>query len=161
MRTKEDKVKVILDEIQKNNQFRLHMVLVIIKYKTEDFFKYNKSISKFYQKFSNSKSAVGKISNRQWFQKIDNGFYKYAVNPDFTTLYIAMESKTKLNELDLKMRFKKIKPYPVEMEVGFNDFELLKKYFFNLFDYNSGIEVFGNLKRNEYDKLAVRLAVDE
>ena len=161
MRTKEDKVKVILDEIQKNNQFRLHMVLVIIKYKTEDFFKYNKSISKFYQKLSNSKSAVGKISNRQWFQKIDNGFYKYAVNPDFTTLYIAMESKTKLNELDLKMRFKKIKPYPVEMEVGFNDFELLNKYFFNLFDYNSGIEVFGKLKRREYEALSLKLAMDE
>ena len=59
------------------------------------------------------------------------------------------------------MRLKKIKPYPVEMEVGFNDFELLEKYFFNLFDYNSGIEVFGNLKKKEYDKLAIVLAVDE
>jgi hypothetical protein len=46
------------------------------------------------------------------------------------------------------------------MEVGFNDFELLNKYFFNLFDYNSGIEVFGNLKRNDYDKLAVRMTLD-
>jgi hypothetical protein len=111
--------------------------------------------------FGGVKSFVGKISNRKWFEKIDNGFYKYSVTPDITTLYIAMESKKKLNELDLKMRLKKIKPYPVEMEVGFNDFELLEKYFFNLFDYNSGIEVFGNLKKKEYDKLAIVLAVDE
>jgi hypothetical protein len=161
MNTKEEKIKVILEKIQNNNEFKLNIVLIILKYKTEDFFKYNKSISKFYQKLSNSKSAVGKISNRKWFEKIDNGFYKYSVTPDTTTLYIAMESKKKLNELDLKMRIKKIKPNPIEMEVGFNDFELLEKYFFNLFDYNSGIEVFGNLKRNDYDKLAVRLAVDE
>jgi hypothetical protein len=33
------------------------------------------------------------------------------------------------------------------MEIGFNDFDLLNKYYFNLFDYKWGVEVFGNLKR--------------
>ena len=47
------------------------------------------------------------------------------------------------------------------MEIGFNDFELLDKYFLNLFDCNSGVEVIGNLKRNEYYDLAILMSIDK
>jgi hypothetical protein len=90
---------------------------------------------------------VGKLSNREWFKNIKNGFYKFQVNPETTTIYISLEPKKLINELDLKTRIKKIKPFPDLIELGLNDFELLDKHFFNLFDYNTGVEVFGNLKK--------------
>jgi hypothetical protein len=83
------------------------------------------------------------------------------VSPETTTIYISLEPKKTINELDLKTRIKKIKPFPEEIEIGINDFDLLDKYFFNLFDYNSGVEVFGNLKRKEYDDLALLMSLDE
>ena len=90
---------------------------------------------------------MSKLSNREWFKNIENGFYKFQVIPETTIIFIEFEPIKKLNELDLKTRIKKIKPFPEEIEIGINDFVLLNKYFFNLFDYNSGLEVFGNLKR--------------
>jgi hypothetical protein len=146
MTKKEERIKVILDNY-KNNKTKSDFVLIVLNYKTSQFFKYNLTISKFYQKITNSKSAVGKLSNRDWFKNISNGFYKYQVSPETTTIYLAFEPKKQINELDLKTRIKKIKPFPEEIEIGRNDFDLLDKYFFNLFDYNTGVEVFGNLKR--------------
>ena len=159
MTKKEDRIKVIIDNYKKNN-LKSNFILLVLTYRTQDFFKYNSSISKFYQKLTNSKSAVGKLSNREWFKNIRNGFYKYQVNPQTTTIYISFEPKRTINQLDLKTRIKKIKPFPEEIEIGINDFDLLDKYFFNLFDYNSGVEVFGNLKRKEYDDLALLMSID-
>jgi hypothetical protein len=160
MTKKEEIIKVILENY-KNKDTKADFVLIVLTYKTSEFFKYNQSISKFYQKITNSKSAVGKLSNRDWFKNISNGFYKYQVNPEITTIYLAFEPKKQINELDLKTRIKKIKPFPDVIEIGLNDFDLLDKYFFNLFDYNSGVEVFGNLKRKEYDGLALLMSISE
>lgn len=148
MTKKEETIKVTLENYQKDKK-NSNFVLVVISYKTQDFFKYNRSISKFYQKLTNSKSAVGKLSNREWFKKIENGFYKFQVTPDTTIIYLAFEPIKKLNEIDLKTRIKKIKPFPESIAVGTNNYELLNRYFINLFDYNSGLEVFGNLKRKK------------
>ena len=160
MTKKEERIKVILDNY-KNKDTKADFVLIVLNYKTSEFFKYNLTISKFYQKITNSKSAVGKLSNREWFKNIRNGFYKYQVSPETTTIYLAFEPKKQINELDLKTRIKKIKPFPDEIEIGVNDFELLDKYFYSLFDYNTGVEVFGNLKRKEYDNLALLMSLEE
>jgi len=160
MKIKEDRIQVILNDY-KNNPLKSNFVLIILNYSTQDFFKYNKSVSKFYQKLTNSKSSVGKLSNREWFKNIENGFYKYQVTPEKTTVYICLQPLRKLSELDLKTRIKKIKPYPVDMEIGVNDYKLLDKYFFNLFDYNSGVEVFGSLKKKENKDLSFLVSIDE
>lgn len=160
MTKKEERIKVILDNY-KFKDTKADFVLIVLTYKTSEFFKYNLTISKFYQKLTNSKSAVGKLSNREWFKNIRNGFYKFQVSPETTTIYLAFEPKKLISELDLKTRIKKIKPFPEEIEIGINDFELLEKYFYSLFDYNSGVEVFGNLKRKEYDNLALLMSMDE
>lgn len=160
MTKKEERIKVILENY-KNKHTKPDFVLIVLNYKTSELFKYNQSISKFYQKLTNSKSAVGKLSNREWFKNIRNGFYKFQVSPETTTIYLAFEPKKLISELDLKTRIKKIKPFPDEIELGINDFDLLEKYFFNLFDYNTGVEVFGNLKRKGYDDLALLISKDE
>jgi hypothetical protein len=146
MTKKEETIKVTIENYQKDKT-NSNFVLAVISYKTQDFFKYNRSISKFYQKLTNSKSAVSKLTNREWFKNIENGFYKYQVTPDTTIIYLAFEPIKKLKELDLKTRIKKIKPFPESIFIGINDFQLLNRYFIKFFDYNSGVEVFGNLKK--------------
>ena len=146
MNNQEERVKVIIEDYQKNKT-NSNFVLVVLTYKTEDFYKYNRSISKFYQKLTNSKSAVGKLSNREWFKNIVNGFYHFQQTPDTTLIYIAFNPLKQINVLDLKTRIKKIKPFPESIAVGINDYELLNRYFLKLFDYKTGVEVFGNLKR--------------
>lgn len=148
MNNQEERVKVIIEDYQKNKT-NSNFVLIVLTYKTEDFYKYNRSISKFYQKLTNSKSAVGKLSNREWFKNIKNGFYHFQQTPDTTLIYIAFNPLKQINVLDLKTRIKKIKPFPSSVAVGINDFELLNRYFLNLFDYKTGVEVFGNLKRRQ------------
>jgi hypothetical protein len=83
MTKKEDRIKVIIDNYKKNN-LNSNFVLIVLNYKSQDFFKYNSSISKFYQKLTNSKSVVGTLSNREWFKNIRNGFYKFQVNTETT-----------------------------------------------------------------------------
>lgn len=146
MTIQEERVKVIIEDYQKNKT-NSNFVLIVLTYKTEDFYKYNRSISKFYQKLTNSKSAVGKLSNREWFKNIVNGFYHFQQTPDTTLIYIAFNPLKQINVLDLKTRIKKIKPFPESIAVGINDYELLNRYFLKLFDYKTGVEVFGNLKR--------------
>lgn len=148
MNKKEKTIKVTLEKYQ-NDKINSNFVLIVLSYKTQDFYKYNRSISKFYQKLTNSKSAVGKLSNREWFKNILNGFYKFQVTPDTTIIYLAFEPFKELNVLDLKTRIKKIKPFPESIAVGINDYELLNRYFLKLFDFNSGVEVFGELKRKK------------
>jgi hypothetical protein len=148
MTKKEERIKVLLENY-KNKNTKPDFALIVLNYKTSDFFKHNQSISKFYQKLTNSKSAVGKLSNREWFKSIINGFYKFQETPDTTIIYLAFEPIKELNVLDLKTRIKKIKPFPESIAVGINDYELLNRYFLKLFDYNSGIEVFGELKRKK------------
>ncbi|WP_293893025.1 hypothetical protein [Flavobacterium sp.] len=97
MKIKEDRIQVILNNY-KNNPLKSNFVLIVLNYSTQDFFKYNISVSKFYQKLTNSKSAVGKLSNREWFKNIKNGFYKFQVNPEKTTVYICLEPLRKLSE---------------------------------------------------------------
>ncbi|GGC82985.1 hypothetical protein GCM10011508_07920 [Flavobacterium lutivivi] len=148
MNKKEDSIKVTLEKYQ-NDKINSNFVLVVLSYKTQDFYKYNRSISKFYQKLTNSKSAVGKLSNREWYKNILNGFYHFQQTPDTTLIYIAFNPLKQINVLDLKTRIKKIKPFPESIAVGINDYELLNRYFSKLFDYNSGLEVFGELKRKK------------
>lgn len=160
MTKKEDRIKVIIDNYKKND-LNSNFVLIVLNYKSKDFFKYNRSISKFYQKLTNSKSAVSKLSNREWFKNIENGFYKFQVTPEKTIIYIAFEPIKELNILDLKTRIKKIKPFPDSMVVGIKDYELLNRYFLKLFEYKLGVEVFGNLKRKECDDLVKLISMDK
>lgn len=147
----QQRIKSLLNEYkeQQSNRF---WYTITITFSTESFYRFVYSISEFYKKLSNSKTALpGNPTNREWWQKLDpNGFYDFTPNKETIVLSFVMETKSKLNENEFKARVKKIVPY-LEIVIKTKeqkefDFELgFEREFYQ--KYEPRIELFGDIKR--------------
>ncbi len=149
-----EKIRVLLENLKKaeNNK---PFAIVVLEYDSNEFFDKNYSISKWFQKLSNSKSATSGLTNRDWFKNIDSGFYKYSVTTDTTQIVLAFSSINPITELDLNVRINKIGPKPKELTIGIQDWELYNQYFTTLFDIKTGTETFGKLKTMDYYEVEI------
>ena len=148
----QQRIKSLLSEYKKQQEDR-YWYVAKITFSTETFYRRINSVSMFYKRLSNSKTALpGNPTNREWWQKLDpNGFYDFTPTKETIVLSFVMETKSKLNELELKSRVKKIVPY-LEINVGTKE---QKEYEFELAfereyyqQYEPKTEVFGDIKRN-------------
>ncbi len=155
------KIKSILKEFkeQQESNSNKHWYVVTITYSTESFYRRVSSVSQFYQKISNSKTTlVGHPSNREWWKELDpSGFYDFTPNKDISVLSFVLETKKKINELELKSRLKKIAPY-LEIFIGNKsqkDYEFELAFIKDFFQkYETKTELFGDVKRNKkYNEL--------
>jgi hypothetical protein len=144
-----EKIKVLLEKLKKDESNK-PFTIVILEYDTDEFFDKNLSISKWFQKLSNSKSSTSRLTNREWFKNIDSGFYKYEVTTDTTKIIMAFTSMKSIHKLDLNLRINKIGPKPKELLIGIQDWQLYNQYFNTLFDVKTGTEAFGALKTLHY-----------
>jgi hypothetical protein len=149
-----DRIKVLLEKLKKTETDK-PFTIVILEYDSDEFFDKNHSISKWFQKLSNSKSATSRLTNREWFKNIDGGFYKYEVTTDTTKIIMAFTSIKSILELDLTVRINKIGPKPKELNIGIQDWELFNQYFTTLFDVRTGTETFGTLKTMDYYQVEI------
>ena len=149
-----DRIQVLLEKLkqEKNNR---PFTIVVIEYDSDEYFDKNYSISKWFQKLSNSKSATSRLTNREWFKNIDSGFYKYSVSTDTTQILLAFSSIKPIMELDLNVRINKIGPKPKELKIGIQDWDLFNRYFTTLFDVRTGTETFGTLKTMDYYEVEI------
>ncbi len=149
-----ERIRVLLEnlkEAENNKPF----AIVVLEYDSKEFFDKNYSISKWFQKLSNSKSATSRLTNREWFKNIDSGFYKYSVTTNTTQIVLAFSSIKPIMELDLNVRINKIGPKPKELTIGIQDWELYNQYFTTLFDIRTGTETFGKLKTMDYYEVEI------
>lgn len=144
-----DRIKVLLQKL-KESENNKPFTIVVLEYDSNEFFDKNYSISKWFQKLSNSKSATSRMTNREWFKNIDGGFYKYSVKTNTTQIIVAFCSIKPILELDLTVRINKIGPKPKELIIGIQDWDLYNQYFTTLFDVRTGTETFGTLKTMDY-----------
>lgn len=149
-----ERIKVLLENL-KETENNKPFAIVVLEYDSNEFFDKNYSISKWFQKLSNSKSATSGLTNREWFKNIDSGFYKYSVTTDTTQIVLAFSSINPITELDLNVRINKIGPKPKELTIGFQDWELYNQYFTTLFDIRTGTETFGKLKTMDYYEVEI------
>jgi hypothetical protein len=149
----QQRIKSLLNEYkeQQSNRF---WYTITITFSTESFYRFVYSISEFYKRLSNSKTALpGNPTNREWWQKLDpNGFYDFTPNKETIVLSFVMETKSKLNENEFKARVKKIVPYLdiviKTKEQKEYDFELaFEREFY--YKYEPKIELFGDIKRTK------------
>jgi len=149
----QQRIKSLLNEYkeQQSNRF---WYTITITFSTESFYRFVYSISEFYKRLSNSKTALpGNPTNREWWQKLDpNGFYDFTPKKETIVLSFVMETKSKLNENEFKARVKKIVPY---LEIVIKTKEQ-KEYNFELaferdfyYKYEPKIELFGDIKRTK------------
>jgi hypothetical protein len=151
---KTDRIQVLLEKLKEEENNR-PFTIVVLEYDSDEYFDKNYSISKWFQKLSNSKSATSRLTNREWFKNIDSGFYKYSVTTDTTQILLAFSSIKPILELDLTVRINKIGPKPKELTIGIQDWNLFNQYFTTLFDVRTGTETFGTLKTMDYYEVEI------
>jgi hypothetical protein len=156
------RIKSLLNEIkeQQNNGQSKYWYVITINYSTITLYRRVSSASELYKKLSNSKSGiVGSTSNREWWKTIKpSGFYDFTPSKDISVLSFVLETKVKLNELEVKSRIKKIAPY-LEIYIGEKsqkeyefELEFIKEFFQK---YEPKTELFGDIKRpNKYFELS-------
>jgi hypothetical protein len=149
-----DRIQVLLQKL-KESENNKPFTIVVLEYDSNEFFDKNYSISKWFQKLSNSKSATSRLTNREWFKNIDSGFYKYSVSMNTTQILLAFSSIKPILELDLTVRINKIGPKPKELTIGIQDWDLYNQYFTTLFDVRTGTETFGTLKTMDYYEVEI------
>jgi hypothetical protein len=148
----QQRIKSLLNEYKEQQENR-YWYVATITFSTDTFYRRVNSISEFYKRLSNSKTALpGNPTNREWWQKLDpNGFYDFTPNKDIIVLSFVLETKVKLNENEFKARAKKIVPY-LEISIGTKEekefeFELaFEREFY--YKYEPKVELFGDIKRN-------------
>jgi hypothetical protein len=151
---KTDRIKVLMEKVRKT-QYDKPFTMVILEYDSQSFFEKNHSISKWFQKLSNSKSTTGRISNRVWFKNIEEGFYKYDITMETTKIILIFTSNKPINELDLNVRIQKIMPKPKTITISNQNWDLFTENFSTLFDTTTGTETFGKLKTMDYYEVEI------
>lgn len=151
---KTERIKVLIEKVRKT-EFDKSFTMVILEYDSQSFFDKNHSISKWFQKLSNSKSTTGRISNREWFKNVDEGFYKYDIKMETTKITLIFTSTKPISEFDLNVRIQKIGPKPKKLTISNQNWDLFTENFATLFDTTTGTETFGKLKTMDYYEVEI------
>ncbi len=150
MKKRQLKIKSFVNNLENNN----HWYIILIVFDNSTYFRRLNNINDIYKRLSNSKSSItGHPNNRFWWKKImPSGIYESVLTDEHLVLNFIMTTKSKLNELELKSRMKKICPY-VSIKISYQEKEELDKLSSsNYFSYRQNIELFGEAKR---ERLAI------
>ena len=145
MKKRQQKIKSFVNELKNNN----HWYVISIVFDNSTYFRKLNNINDFYKRLSNSKSSLtGHPSNRLWWKRIlPTGIYEPILTNENLELNFIMTTKSKLNELELRCRAKKICPY-VSIKISYQENEELDKLSSNTyFSYRQNIQLFGDIKR--------------
>ena len=150
MKKRQQKIKSFVNELKNNH----HWYFITIVFDNTTYFRRLNNINEFYKRLSNSKSSLtGHPSNRLWWKRIlPTGIYEPILTNENLELNFIMTTKSKLNELELKCRAKKICPY-VSIKISYQENEELDKLSSNTyFSYRQNIQLFGDIKRLDSSK---------
>jgi hypothetical protein len=145
MKKRQLKIKSFVNNLE-NYQ---HWYIISIVFDNSTYFRRLNNINDIYKRLSNSKSSItGHPNNRFWWKKImPSGIYETVLTDEHLVLNFIMTTKSKLNDLELKSRVKKICPY-VSIKISYQGKEELDKLSSsNYFSYRQNIELFGEAKR--------------
>ena len=145
MKKKQLKIKSFVNNLENNN----HWYVISILFDNSTYFRRLNNINDIYKRLSNSKSSItGHPNNRFWWKKImPSGIYEAVLTDEHLVLNFIMTTKSKLNELELKSRVKKICPY-VSIKICYQEKEELDKLSSSTyFPYRQNIELFGEAKK--------------
>ena len=137
--------KIITENLSKNK----NSVILNLTFDFDTFYKYNLSVSNFFKKLTNNKNSLaGRYNNREWWGSLsmdgkNDGFYRYNITQEFVRIIIFISTDSKINELELKFRIKKIIPN-FKLQVLENSDINLNEFLGDVFSLESGFSVFGD-----------------
>jgi hypothetical protein len=147
MKKRQLKIKSFVNNLENNN----HWYIILIVFDNSTYFRRLNNINDIYKRLSNSKSSItGHPNNRFWWKKImPSGIYETVLTDEHLVLNFIMTTKSKLNDLELKSRVKKICPY-VSIKICYQEKEELDKLSSSTyFSYRQNIELFGEAKKEK------------
>ena len=147
MSNTKDKFNLIINGL-KNNIGGPNYCLVILKYDTKEFYQKNVSVSELFKTLVNSIRNHMGVYNRDWYKQIKNGFYKSEETNEVITIYLGLIPFNDLDLNDLEGRITNLGPFPISLEIGFNDRDMLNGVFSNLTNMITSISVFGTSRNN-------------
>lgn len=150
MKKRQFKIKSFIKNIDNNN----HWYIISIAYENSTYFRRLNNINDLYVRLSNSKSSITSLlNNRLWWKKImPSGIYESVLTDEHLVLNFIMTTKSKLNELELKSRVKKICPY-ISIKICYQEKEELDKLTSSTyFSFRQNIQLFGDIKRLDCTK---------
>ena len=150
MKKRQYKIKSFINNLINNN----HWYVISIVFDNSTYFRRLNNINDIYVRLSNSKSSLtGQMNNRLWWKKImPSGIYEPILTDEHLVLNFIMTTNSKLNELELKSRVKKICPY-VSIKISYQEKEEFDKLVSNTYySHQQNIELFGEAKR---ERLAI------
>jgi hypothetical protein len=150
MKKRQFKIKSFINNLDNNN----HWYIISIAYENSTYFRRLNNINDLYVRLSNSKSSITSLlNNRLWWKKImPSGIYESVLTDEHLVLNFIMTTKSKLNELELKSRVKKICPY-ISIKICYQEKEELDKLASNsYFSFRQNIQLFGEIKRLDCTK---------
>ena len=150
MKKRQLKIKSFVNNLENNN----HWYVISIVFDNSTYFRRLNNINDIYVRLSNSKSSItGHPNNRFWWKKLmPSGIYHPILTDDNLVINFIMTTESKINELELKSRVKKICPY-VSIKVCYQEKEELDKLTSSTYySYQQNIELFGEAKK---ERLAI------
>ena len=150
MKKRPYKIKSFINNLDNNK----HWYIISIAFENSTYFRRLKNINDLYVRLSNSKSSLTSLlNNRFWWKKLmPSGIYHPILTDDNLVINFIMTTESKINELELKSRVKKICPY-VSIKVCYQEKEELDKLTSSTYySYQQNIELFGEAKR---ERLAI------
>jgi hypothetical protein len=148
MKKRQVKIKSFVNSLENNN----HWYIISIVFDNTTYFRKLNNINEFYKRLSNSKSSLsGHLSNRLfWKRLMPTGIYEPILTDEKLILNFIMTTKSKLNELELKSRAKKICSYD-SIKISYQDNEeLVNISSSTYFHYRQNIQLFGEAKKESY-----------
>lgn len=150
MKKRPYKIKSFINNLDNNK----HWYIISIAFENSTYFRRLNNINDLYVRLSNSKSSLTSLlNNRFWWKKLmPSGIYHPILTDDNLVINFIMTTDSKINELELKSRVKKICPY-VSIKICYQEKEELDKLASSTYySYQQNIELFGEAKR---DRLAI------
>lgn len=150
MKKRPYKIKSFINNLDNNK----HWYIISIAFENSTYFRRLKNINDLYVRLSNSKSSLTSLlNNRYWWKKLmPSGIYHPILTDDNLVINFIMTTESKINELELKSRVKKICPY-VSIKICYQEKEELDKLTSSTYySYQQNIELFGEAKR---ERLAI------
>jgi hypothetical protein len=150
MKKRPYKIKSFINNLDNNK----HWYIISIAFENSTYFRRLKNINDLYVRLSNSKSSLTSLlNNRFWWKKLmPSGIYHPILTDDNLVINFIMTTESKINELELKSRVKKICPY-VSIKICYQEKEELDKLTSSTYySYQQNIELFGEAKR---ERLAI------
>jgi hypothetical protein len=113
--------------------------------------RFDGSINLFFQSLKNSLQSIDGVSNREYFKKLSGAYFSIEDTSDFEIIILFDTQLSNLNELQLKLRLKKLLGHQITIDFG--DFSDYQDRIEDMIGIVRKVQLFGEYYKKGVDKV--------